>query len=119
MWIEDKNNPTKMTMVEGDYGIVNPIEIETDETISSSECFEISIYKKINTNPLVIKTYSNIQNKTINFSLTAAESALLPVGSYLYDINWYQGSSFLSCIAAKQKFMVVEKAGVVSDDDED
>lgn len=118
MFIEDKNNPTTIKMVEGDYGITLPIELDTDETITSADCFEVCIYKELNANPLITKSYSDISNNTIEFSLSISDSALLPVGTYYYDINWYQGSAFMSCIAPKKKLVVVEKAGAVSDDED-
>ena len=102
---------TKISMTERDFGIVLPIELELNSEITSKDNFSIKIFKKINEEPIIEKTYSNIIENTINFQLTEEESKLLEVGSYYYDIDWYQENSFLNNIIAKAKFKVSEKAG--------
>lgn len=104
-------------MIEGDYGLVLPIqlEVEGEETITAEDTFVIKICQKVNETPLVEKSYSDIQNNTIEFSLTENESEKLSVGNYLYDLDWYNGQVFLGNLIAKSKFMVKEKAGVVNE----
>ena len=97
-------------MVEGDYGIVLPIKLE-NKTISSDDKFSIKIFKEINGELVVKKEYSNIQDNTIEFKLTKEESALLSVGEYVYDLDWFQEDAFLGNILANKKFTVKEKAG--------
>lgn len=117
MFIENENYPLRITMTEGDFGITLPIELETEdeETITSDDSFVLNIFKEINSEPLVSKTYSNIQNNTIEFSLTEEESLLLPVGCYYYDLDWYQNNSFMCNLVPKESFRVVEKAGAVNE----
>ena len=118
MFIEDENRPLKITFIEGDWGIILPIELEPedDETITNNDSFIIKIFTKINGEPLITKTYSNIENNTIEFQLTKEESSLLPVGTYRYDLDWYQNNSFLCNLIPKQIIHVREKAGVVNED---
>lgn len=111
MYIEDKNNPFHITIAEGDFGLILPIELtpEEGELITEDTNFQINIFKKINTEPLVSKVYSNIENDTIEFELTENESLLLKRGEYVYDLDWYQNGVFMCNILPKQKFSVIEK----------
>lgn len=111
------NNPLGIEMVEGDFGLVLPIIIESDSgTIFGSEDeFTIKIFKSINTEPIINKTYSNITNNTIDFELTESESLLLPVGIYYYDLDWYENGVFMCNILAKENYVVLEKAGIVNE----
>jgi len=113
---KDEINKT-LEMIEGDYGLALPFELTTDdaEIISDQDNFSVKIFKEINGQPLIEKTYSNIQNQTIEFVLTKEESNLLPVGSYYYDLDWYQGQYFLGNLVAKAVFLVKEKAGALNE----
>ena len=107
-------NDLKINMTEGDYGIVLPITLITDEeTITSDDSFVIKIFEEINGEPLVTKNYTDIQDNTIEFSLTEEETILLPVGSYYYDLDWYQNDVFMNNLIAKEYYEVVEKAAKV------
>lgn len=109
---------TTIKMVEGDYGIVLPIELSlesTEQEITSSDKFSIKIFKDINSTPIVSQEYSNISNNTIEFKLTKEESEKLKVGKYKYDIDWYQDNTFLSNLLAKKLLIVEEKAGAVNE----
>lgn len=107
----------KLEMIEGDFGIILPITLETEseETITAIDSFSIKIFSEINTTPLITKTYTNIQNNTIEFELTESESALLHVGTYYYDLDWFQGQNFLGNLIAGASLSVREKAGVVNE----
>ena len=106
-----------LEMVEGDFGLTLPIELEVedDETITSEDSFSIKIYQGINGQAIIEKSYSDIQDNTIDFELSKTESESLPVGTYYYDLDWYQGESFLGNIIARARFLVKEKAGVVNE----
>ena len=97
-------------MVEGDFGIVLPIKIE-NEKLNSDDKFRINIFKDSNETPIVTKEYSNTENNTIEFMLTKEESALLEVGNYVYNLDWFQEDNFLGNVLAKKKFKVKDKAG--------
>ena len=99
-------------MVEGDYGEELPLEIETENQITSSDKFVIEIFKDIRSRePIITKNYENIQENTINFKLTQEDSEKLKVGTYFYNIDWYQENNFLSNIVQSKMFKVIDKAG--------
>lgn len=104
------DDETKIKMVEGDFGIVLPIEIEGIE-IAPEDIFSIKIFKDINEELIIEKTYDNVTNNTINFELTKENSEKLKVGRYYYDLDWYQGEKFLGNLVAKSTYTVIEKAG--------
>lgn len=109
MFIE-YDDDTTIGMIEGDFGIVLPMEIEGIE-ITAEDQFSIKIFKNINEEPIIPKTYSNISDNTINFELTKEESQLLKKGCYYYDLDWYQGNKFLGNLISNARFKVLEKAG--------
>lgn len=104
----------KLEMIEGDFGLILPIELEVDdeETITPQDSFSIKIFKEINGQAIIEKNYSNLQDNTINFQLSKEESERLSAGRYFYDLDWYQGNIFLGNIIAKAYLTVREKAGV-------
>ena len=107
-------------MTEGDYGVILPIELETEneETFDVDDFFAMKIYDGLNTLPLITKIYeySEFENDTIPFTLTQEETALLKVGNeYIYDIEWYQNDIFQCCIVEKKSYGITEKGGKVGD----
>lgn len=105
----------KISMIEGDFGIVLPIQIEMgeEEQITEDDCFAFKIYEKINEKPVVEKIYKNIKDNTIPLKLEEDDSKKLKVGTYYCDLDWVQENSFLNNIIAKEKFQVKEKAGEI------
>ena len=102
----------KIEMTEGDFGITLPIEINIEGTeLSSTDKFVFKIFKEINKEPIIEKVFENITNNTIELKFTEEESKKLEVGSYYYDLDWFQEDVFLSNILARKKFTVREKAG--------
>ena len=107
MWTVSSNN---ITMVEGDFGISLPIVV-SGITFASGDEIKLSILKKINGGiEIVGKTFTNIQNNTINLELTEQESSLLHAGTYVYRLDWYQNGVFMCNIIPSAPFKVVEKA---------
>ena len=106
--IREKKKKKKMT--EGDFGVALPIEISVEQ-LTADDVFSIKIFKSINTEPLIIKEYSNIKDNIIEFKLTKEDSLKLSVGKYKYDLDWYQGNKFLGNLIANARFKVLEKAG--------
>lgn len=102
-------------MVEGDYGLTLPITLNVGNTVFGAEDhFSIRIFEELDGTPVVTKEYSNISDNTIDFSLTQEESNKLPKGRYYYDIDWFQGNSFLGNVVGKKVFKVLNKAGGVN-----
>lgn len=96
-------------MTEGDFGIELPITM-TGTTFAAEDSVKLTIKDAINGNTLLEKDFSNIQNNTINFELTREESEQLPVGSYVYSLDWLQTGHFLCNIIPASAYKVVEKA---------
>lgn len=104
---EERN---RLEMIEGDFGIKLPIEIE-GITLDAIDSISLKVFKGVNENPIITKTFENISNNTIELEFSKEETKLLSVGNYYYDIDWFQGEAFLGNIAAKKKLWVQEKAG--------
>ena len=99
----------KLKMAEADYGIQLPITI-SGTTLTASDEILMTIKSKVNGETILAKTYSNISQNTFNFELTAAETQLLPVGSYVYSLDWYQDGAFMCNIIPYAVIEVVDKA---------
>ena len=98
-----------MEMTEGDYGLTLPITI-SGATIGSGDSIKITIKRNIDGKAVLEKTFTSVQNNTINFELTEEESESLPVGDYVYALDWYQDDSFMCNIIKIGVFKVVNKA---------
>lgn len=102
-------NGQDLKMVEGDWGIQLPVTV-SGTTLTASDELKLTIKTAINGDTIVSKTFTNIQQNTVNLELTEAESALLPVGTYVYLLDWYQDGAFMCNIIPSAQFKVVEKA---------
>lgn len=102
-------NGNILTMCEGDFGVRLPITI-TGPTFTSSDAVKLTVKNDINGDTIIEKDFDNIQQNTINLILTASESALLPVGKYVYSLDWYQSGQFLCNVIPTAVFKVVGKA---------
>lgn len=98
-----------LTMVEGDYGIELPITI-SGLTMTENDSIKITFKDRKNGETVLAKDYSNVQENTIILELTEQESALFPVGGYVYSLDWYQSGNFLCNIIAVASLKVVDKA---------
>jgi len=106
MWAVIGND---LKMTEGDFGVELPITI-SGTTLTTADSVMFVLKNKVNGDTVLTKTYTEIQNNTFNLELTEAESALLPVGGYVYSIDWYQLGHFMCNIIPFASFKVGEKA---------
>lgn len=106
MWRVTANT---ITMTEGDFGVALPVTI-SGVTFTAADTVKISVLTAVNGETLVEKEFSDISESTFNLELTQAESALLPVGAYVYKLDWYQSGIFMCNIIPFAEFKVVEKA---------
>ena len=106
MW---KVNGQDLKMAEGDWGIQLPITIPGTE-FSANDEVKLTIKTALNGDTILEKTFANISENTVNLELTEAESALLPVGSYVYRLDWYQDGAFMCNIIPIASLKVVDKA---------
>ena len=105
MWIV-KGKSIQMT--EGDYGVSLPITI-SGTTFTASDEVKLTIKADVNGESVLEVVFSNIQNNTVNLSLSESDSEKLKVGTYVYSLD-YQNNSFMCNIIAASPFKVVEKA---------
>ena len=98
-WTVDEN---EITMCEGDYGIELPITV-TGVELTEDDSLMITIKDAMNGNQLLQKSFKEA------LSLTAVESTQLPVGKYVYSLDWYQNAVFMCNIIPKAPFKVVDK----------
>lgn len=100
-------NGITLNMTEGDWGVKLPVTV-TGVTFTANDSVRIKIQRDETT--IIEKEYTNITNNTFDLEFTEAESALLPVGSYLYSLDWYQDGAFMCNIIPSGLFLVGDKA---------
>ena len=100
-------NGITLNMTEGDWGVKLPVTV-TGVTFTANDSVRIKIQR--DETAIIEKEYTNITNNTFDLEFTEAESALLPVGSYLYSLDWYQNGAFMCNIIPSGLFMVGDKA---------
>ena len=101
-------NNQDLKMCEGDWGVALPITI-SGTTLTASDEVKFTL-KNAAGATLVTKTFDNISQNTVQLMLTEEESALLPVGVYVYALDWYQSGAFMCNIIPHGLFKVVDKA---------
>ena len=115
MWIV---NGKEICMTKGDYGINLPITIN-GITFGQNDEIRFTLKRKQdhcynNSQPahqvVLTKTYTDIQQNTINLELTKEETDKLNVGAYIYSLDWYQSDQFMCNLIPSASFKVVEKA---------
>lgn len=105
MWIVAGHD---MKMAEGDYGLQLPMSI-SGTTFAASDTIRLTFKTAKNGETLLTKEYTPTEG-TITFELTEEESALFPVGSYVYCMDWYQSGNFLCNMIPVATLKVVDKA---------
>ncbi len=100
-------NGITLNMTEGDWGVKLPVTV-TGVTFTANDSVRIKIQRGETT--IIEKEYTNITNNTFDLEFTEAESALLPVGSYRYSLDWYQDGAFMCNIIPSGLFVVGDKA---------
>ena len=100
---------TTLIMTEGDFGIQLPVKI-SGATLAAGDSVKLTFKAKQNGDELLVKDFDSITDNTVELELTEAESALFPVGSYVYSLDWYQDGNFMCCIIPSATMKVVDKA---------
>lgn len=106
MWIVSGQS---IKMAEEDWGIELPITV-SGVTFTAQDSILFTLKTKENGETLLTKTFTNISQNTVKLELTEAESNSLPVGSYVYTLDWYQAGVFFCNIIPAASFKVVDKA---------
>lgn len=97
-----------LTMAEGDFGLQVPITFEGG-TITANDEIRFILNDTVDGNNILTKSYTNIQNNKIFFEITEEETAKLPVGSYVYGLDWYQNGAFMDNVIPISSFKVIKK----------
>ncbi len=95
-------------MVEGDYGLELPITIQ-GTTLSAVDTIRVTIKSAKNGSTIIERDMVPDDNE-VKLTLTEADSALLPVGCYVYSLDWYQDGNFMCNIIPCSALKVVDKA---------
>ena len=106
MWVVAGNT---LQMADEDYGLALPVTIE-GTTLGENDSLRITIKKRVDGNVILTKEFSDIQENTVELVFTEAESAMLPVGGYVYSLDWYQDGTFMCNIILSGVLKVVNKA---------
>ena len=99
---------TTLSMAEGDWGVALPITVD-EVTFTEHDLLRFTFKDQNNGSTLLTKEYTPVEN-TVNLTLTEAETALFPVGQYVYSLDWYQAGAFLCNVIPTAAFKVVDKA---------
>ena len=97
-----------LQMAVGDYGISLPVSV-SGATFGEGDELRFTFNNGPGSNTILTKTYSNIQDNTVNLSFTEAESTLFRVGNYAYGMDWYQNGLFMCNVIESSPFRVVRK----------
>lgn len=106
MWNVNGHN---LTMTEGDWGLLLPVTI-AGVTLAAQDEVKMTFKDSANGETLFEKTFANIVDNTVNLEITESETALLPVGTYVYCLDWYQDGAFMCNIIPSATLRVVDKA---------
>lgn len=96
-------------MAVGDYGIGLPIKISGVE-FGTSDSVKLRISSARNLAEKLSVVFDEITDNTVELKLTEEQSALLPVGDYVYALDWYRDEVFMCNIIPQGAFRVVKKA---------
>lgn len=102
-------NGQDLKMTEGDFGLQLPVTI-SGTTFAAADEVKLTIKDSANGTTIIEKTFSNITDNTVELEFTEEESELLPVGGYVYVLDWYQDGAFMCNIIPSASFRVVDKA---------
>lgn len=107
MW--ESNGATIIKMTEGDYGIRLPFTVN-GITLAQGDSIRFTFKNEANGETILVKEYTTFTQNTANLEFTEAESLLFPVGTYAYNMDWYQNGHFMCNLIPVGAFKVVDKA---------
>lgn len=102
-------NSQNLSMAEGDFGIALPVEIG-GVTLGAQDSIKLTFKTAVNGEEILSKEFDGIIDNTVSLELTEEETALLPVGTYVYSLDWYQSGNFMCNIIPYASLRVVDKA---------
>lgn len=109
MWELINKNGNDVSMIEGEYGLALPITLK-DTAVSPSDTVKIEIKSGKNGETILTKEYTGITDSKVYLVLSEEDSAKLPVGSYVYNLDWYLDGIFNGTVINGARIKVVGKA---------
>lgn len=109
MWTLLNKTGNDVSMIEGEYGFALPLILK-DAVVSPTDYAKVTVKTEKNGDVILEKVYTDITNNIVPFMLTKEESALLPIGNYVYILDWYVDDLFQGTIINGAKLKVVDKA---------
>lgn len=95
-------------MTEEDFGVILPTTFG-GATLTSNDTFQFTFKKQRNGEAILTKTFSAIEDNQFDFVLSEADSALFPIGNYVYRVDWYQDGNFMCNIVECGNLRVGDK----------
>lgn len=102
-----KPNNKKITMNEGDFGIVLPISFSDME---DGATIKVIIKEQNEEETEVLNLDFTVSSNKIEFQLKKNETAKLHKGEYLYDMMQYEEGTLQNTLLVDEKFIVEEGA---------
>lgn len=96
-------------MAEEDFGVVLPTTFD-GATLTANDTLQFVFKKQKNGEEILTKTFSAIEDNQFNFVLTREDSALFPVGSYVFRVDWLQDGNFMCNIVECANLRIGDKA---------
>lgn len=99
-----------LTMTVEDYGVGLEFTLDVGATLGVNDTVKFVFKEADSEEDLIVKEITGITNNKVELVFTEEESAKLPIGSYVYRLDWYQSGSFMDCLIEVASLKVVKKA---------
>ena len=106
MWFAPNTRDIQMTV--GDYGVKLPFKFKYI-TIANDDYFKFTIKTGVDDEPLIEIDITDIENNKVEIELSKQDSDKLSVGTYFYNLDWYQDNNFNCNLIRLAKFEVMKK----------
>lgn len=106
MWVVSGND---LKMTENDFGVALPITIK-GVMLGDLDSLKFTFKDRMNGDTLLEKDFGGFGGNTVNLEFTEEESALFPVGVYVYRLDWYQDGNFMCNLIESALLRVGDKA---------
>lgn len=100
---------TNLSIAEEDFGIGEVCTI-SGVTLDAADTLKFTFKDTMNGEEILSKEFTNISENQVVIQFTEEESAMFPVGSYVYRLDWYRNGQFMCNIIPYSTFRVVDKA---------
>lgn len=104
-----RSSGKNLQFTEGDWGVAEVVTI-SGFTVSPNDSFKFIFMTKKNGDMILEKVFTGLTTNSMELSFTEEESALFPVGSYVYSLDWYQNGQFMCNLIECGGLKVVDKA---------